>query len=92
MKKLKYPVAGLTKSEREVFEDIATGNIRRLSNFRLAVVKKLLEIGAIVCCGEKQICKDQFGEVWVPEYCVPIPLHMIWCKYCSETIPDEDIA
>lgn len=84
-----YPIKGLTKGQKEVFEDIAVGSPRHLSNFRLAAVNKLLSMGAIEYCGLKRICADRFGEVLETQYQVPIPLHAAWCKWCDENFDEE---
>lgn len=84
-----YPIKGLTKSQKEVFEDVAIGSPRKLSNFHLAAVNKLLSMGAIEFCGNTLLCKDRFGEVWETQYQVPIPVHAAWCKWCSDNFDDD---
>lgn len=83
-----YPIKGLTKSQKEVFEQVATGNNNLAYYHRPKAVKKLLEIGAI-----KKIGEDKMGSGWatilVPVYEVPIPLHREWCKWCDENYDDE---
>lgn len=83
-----YPIKGLTKSQKEIFEQVATGNNNLAYFHRHAAVKKLLEIGAI-----KHIGTDRMGSGWstvkVKVYEVPLPIHAAWCKWCDENFDDE---
>lgn len=83
-----YPIKGLTKSQKEIFEQVATGNNNLAYFHRPAAVKKLLEIGAI-----KKIGEDKMGSGWatitVPVYEVPLPIHAAWCKWCDDNFDDE---
>lgn len=83
-----FPIKGLIKIQREVFEQVASGNSRLEYIHRPKAVKKLLEIGAI-----KQIGTDRIGSGWsavdIPVYEVPLPLHYAWCQWCNENYDDE---
>jgi len=85
----KFPVPGLTKSQREVFEDIGSGGFGNLASARPKAIKRLLEVGAIVEAGKTLVHQDRFGEVYRTDYAVPIPLHMEWCRWCSDNYDEE---
>ena len=88
----RYPIPGLTKVQKAIFEQIATGNYE-LSGLRAAPksIAKLLEMGVIVRSEDKIVCQDRFGTVKVPSYYVPLPIHFAWCEWCSENITDEEL-
>lgn len=83
-----YPIKGLSKSQKEIFEQVASGNNNLAYFHRPVTVKKLLEIGAI-----KKIGEDKMGSGWasitVPVYEVTLPIHQAWCKWCDENFDDE---
>lgn len=81
-----FPIPGLTKSQRAVFEQIAVGNSRGHSS---KTIKKLLEKEAIIQTGREVLGRDRFGEISVPVYAVPLPLHIEWCEWCSEVYEDS---
>lgn len=87
-----YPIKGLKQREREVFEQVATGNYSlAYHSHKKAAIKKLLDIVAIVQVGATVICKDRFGVVTTPEYEVPLPLHAAWCRWCSDNAKELGI-
>lgn len=80
-----YPIPGLNKRQREVFESIATGGE---GPYHPKTLAKLLAVGAIV---ERQrtIGRDAFGLVVVSNYSVPLPLHYAWCRWCAD---EQEVA
>ena len=83
-----YPVKGLTKIQRDTFEAIACG--QDMPN-RPKTLSALIKKGVIVEVGKKVVCKDRFGIVETPVYEVPLVLHLAWCQWCSDNIPDSDL-
>jgi len=84
---VKHPCAGLSKGVVEVFESIA---VSQPHPHRPAAILTLLHAGLIVQIGER-VLRDRFGEVRIPVYEVPLPVHYQWCQWCSENVPDDDL-
>jgi hypothetical protein len=77
----KHPCAGMTEAQRRDFELIATGQRPRGTVGTISALKKA---GLIVDAGHKLVGKDRFGDIFIPEWAVPIPIHAQWCKWASE--------
>lgn len=92
MPKTPHPAkaAGCTPRQIEAFEQIAVGN-SNASGFTLKTIEALLRKGLIVEATKRTIGADAFGPIRVVEFQVPVPVHMQWCKWCSENITDEDL-
>ena len=72
-----YFVKGLTKKQREVFEQIAIGNDKGIHT---STAKSLIKKGLI-----KQYYQTFQGcLVRVVRYQVPLDVHAKWCEWCSE--------
>lgn len=84
-----YPIKGLTKSQKEVFEQVASGNNNLAYFHRPKAVAKLLAIGAITKIGEEKIGQG-WSAISVPVYEVPTKLHIVWCKWCAEQSPEAE--
>jgi hypothetical protein len=82
-----HPCKGLPKSVRNAFERIAVGMPTGAAH---PTIVKLLAAGLIVV--EMKHGRDALGSYSWPEYHVPLPVHMQWCKWCSENITDAEIA
>lgn len=76
-----HPAKGCTKAQIRAFEHIA---INKDWGWGEKTTKALLAKGLIVQNGEREICRDRFGVVKIPNYEVPIALHIQWCNWCSE--------
>ena len=72
--------AGCTKRQIEVFDQIASG----VTNPRAAqgTLKVLFDKGLIASEWEV-VGRDCLGEIKLPRWYVPMPLHMDWCSWCS---------
>ena len=72
--------AGCTKAQIAAFEQICIGQkpVGPVHLFDRLEKKGLIEKK------ERILCYDRFGPVFVPEYSVPIPIHMQWCQWASE--------
>jgi hypothetical protein len=92
MSKTPHPAkaAGCSKRQIEAFEQIGAG-VTRPSGYSDKVFLALLEKGLIEVCGVKVLCKDRFGTVQVPEFQQPLPVHIQWCKWCSENVTEEEL-
>lgn len=77
-----HPCKGLRKNQRDVFEQIATGNAFPCTPKRNLTI--LEERGLIQRTEDKCLGVDSFGPVKIPQYYVPLPIHMQWCEWCSE--------
>lgn len=79
----KHPCAGfgLSKRQREIFEQIATGDPHPP-----ATLKQLdgLEATGLIKKGLAKLCRDGLGAYNIPQYYVPTPEHMQFCKWASE--------
>lgn len=72
-----HPCKGRSKAQIEAFELIA---INQQPNCAQRTLDALEKGGLIVRIGDSVIGRDAFGEITVPEYEVPIPVHMQWCQ------------
>lgn len=84
----RHPCAGRTKRSREVFEEIAIGNG---DEHNPRTVDGLIAAGLVEEVGRRTLGRDAFGLITVPIYAVPTPIHMQWCKWCSEQQENEDV-
>ena len=82
-----HPCKGLSKTAIEIFELIGTGQTPPYNRVAINVLERR---GLIIKTGERVLTRDRFGEVKVPVYEVPIPIHMQWCQWCAENVKDED--
>lgn len=82
--KIKHP--GTTKAQKKVLDEIGSGNFTPWMSAKTAA--SLLAKGLIVKRGFKILGKDRFGSITVPEYEMPVPVHIQWCMFYSEQ-PDE---
>lgn len=72
---------GLTFIQNAAFEQVAIGND---SGINSKTADALIKKGLIERHEEKR------GVLKIYRYQVPIPIHMEWCKWCSENIKDEE--
>ena len=74
-----YPFPGLTKAQRKVFEEIASGNHTLTSvPHQKATLEKLLEFGAIIRTGE-EVIGTGWMAVQIPSYEASPSFHAAWC-------------
>ena len=81
------PLRGLGKSVREAFGLMTIGERPFISQKTMAA---FLERGLIVRMPDKVLGRDAFGAIAVPDYEIPISVHMEWCQWCADNFPDED--
>jgi hypothetical protein len=83
-RKTPHPCAGMTPAQRRDFERIAI-NERPLGGYR--TIQKLEARGLIAKAEPKIVGRDALGEIKIPQWYVPTPIHMQWCKWVSEHGP-----
>lgn len=76
-----HPCKGMTPSQIEVFEQVATGNALPAAHRK--TLAKLEGRGLIERSDDKQL-GDRMGKFAIPQYFVPLLIHWQWCQWCSE--------
>jgi hypothetical protein len=79
-----HPCKGRPKAQREAFERIAINQPPAASHKTLVA----LRAAGLVDYTNKVIGQDALGKITVPEWFVPLPVHMQWCEWASEQ-PDN---
>ena len=79
-----HPAASCTERQREVFEQIATGQDAAHHPATLAVLERKGLIAA-----ETATDRQGWPPVTIKRYHVPLGLHMQWCAWCSENVGDD---
>ena len=79
--KTKHPAAGMTRAQKETFEQIA---INCDSGHHPRTIKKLLQAGLIEQEDDKILGRGILGVISVPTYSVPLHWHWQWCEWCAE--------
>lgn len=80
-----HPCKGMTKGQRDAFEQIA---INQPPRARDATILKLKLRGLIDIVYETR--RVGLGEYKIPVYSVPLPVHMQWCQWASEQAEYEE--
>ncbi len=80
----KHPCAGMTSAQRRDFERIVIGQ-RPLGGFR--VIQKLKDRGLIEDAPPLLVF-GRLGPITVPNWQVPVPVHMQWCAWAAERMDD----
>lgn len=75
-----HPCSGMTKVQRDAFEQIA---INQPPQCGWKSIDALLKAGVIER-GKGDIRRDAMGTYEIPNFYVPLPVHMQWCAWCSE--------
>jgi hypothetical protein len=75
-----HPCEGLTRAQIAAFEDIATNQPPRCG---WKSIDALLKAGVIER-GTDDVRRDAMGTYNIPNFFVPLPIHMQWCAWCSE--------
>jgi hypothetical protein len=83
------PHPAKAKAQRAALDAIGCGDVtpRMADSTRDALLRAEL----IVEAGRRLVCNDRFGKVYVPEYAMPVPVHMQWCAYWAEQATEEDV-
>lgn len=75
-----HPCKGMTKAQREAFEQIAVNMPPSASHKNLLA----LRANGLVDYENEVIGRDALGAITVPRWFVPLPVHAQWCAWCSE--------
>ena len=81
----KVPHPGRSKAQRAALDAIGCGDNSPIMAPRTRAA--LLKAGLIQKCGEKVVGRDRFGAIAIPEYEMPIPVHMQWCAAVAADVP-----
>ncbi len=85
MSRTRHPCAGLTRRQREVFEQIA---VNQCDGHHPKTIATLRAEGLIVRVADRVLGEDRFGAIMVPNYAVPLPIHARWCAWCAENVKE----
>ena len=86
--KTRPPHPGRTPAQRRALDAIGCGdNAPRMAP---RVRDALLSTGLIVAAGRKVVAHCALGPITVPEYEMPIPVHMQWCSAVAATDEEMD--
>jgi hypothetical protein len=80
-----HPCKGMTKSQREAFERIATNQFPAC---KWPTLDALMQAGLIER-GPDDTRRDAMGIYYIPSFFVPLPVHAQWCAWCSEHEGEE---
>lgn len=85
----KHPCSGLglTKRQREVFEQIATGVPLPRTTTKML---EGLEAHGLIQRGLDKLCRDGFGAYNLSQYYVPSWAHIQFCQWASEQSETEE--
>lgn len=81
-----HPAKGMTKAQREAFENIAVNQLPRCTHRTL---EALTAAGIVVVSYRRR--RDALGPYEIPDYSVPFDIHRQWCEWCSEQ-PDTVVS
>lgn len=76
-----HPCKGMSQSCISAFEQIATG-IALPAAAKRSLDK--LQAKGLIERGADRPLSDRLGKFSIPQYFVPLPVHMDWCEWCSE--------
>lgn len=80
-RKTPHPCAGMTPAQKRDFELIAVNQRPRGGYLTLNALKAK---GLIEECEPLVVGHDALGPITVPQWSVPLPVHMQWCKWADE--------
>jgi hypothetical protein len=80
-----HPCKDMTKAQRDAFERIAINEFPRC---KWPTIDALLAAG-VIKRGDDEIRRDAMGVYHIPQFYVPLPVHMQWCEWASEQPGDE---
>lgn len=80
-----HPCKGMTKAQIAAFEAIA---VNAPPCCHPETIDALLKKGVIER-GDDVEKQDGFGKYSLPQYFVPVAIHMQWCEWCSQQIESD---
>lgn len=75
-----HPCSGMSAAAVKAFELIA---INEHPPMNKRAIDQLLKLGLIERLPDKEL-RDRFGSYSIPQYQVPLAIHMQWCNWASE--------
>lgn len=81
-----HPCKGRSRAQIEAFEAIAINEQPRCSQ---RTIEALLAAGLIEKAGDRVLGRDKFGPITVPQFVVPLPIHLRWCQWAAENSFDD---
>lgn len=79
---------GKTPAQRRVLDQVGCGEyLPRASAKTLAA---MVEQGLLTRLSDRVLGRDGFGSISVPQYDMPIGVHMQWCRYWAENASDGE--
>lgn len=84
-----HPCQGCTPGEISTFEAIAVNQYRGHGPKVPPAIKALLARGLIERAPDMVVGAGPLA-VRVPQYAVPLPHHMQWCKWCADNHQGEE--
>lgn len=85
--RIPHPCKGMTRAQRDTFEQIAIGND---GGHHPRVLKALVEAGLIYRYEEPGLVPGLPGAtISIHRYAVPGPVHFDWCQWCAENVSDD---
>ncbi len=74
--------AGRRTAWRRVLDEIGCGNF--CPQMTRATAQSLINAGLIERVADKPVGRDVFGPIVIPQYQMPLAVHMQWCKAVSD--------
>jgi hypothetical protein len=81
-----HPCKGMTKRQREAFEQIAISQPPRATHKTLVALRER----GLIDYEDEVVGRDALGTITIPRWFVPLPIHFQWCEWASEQ-PDTEI-
>ena len=73
---------GKTPAQRRALDAIGCGD--NCPPMARKTRESLLSAGLIVEIGQKALGRDRFGVIAIPQFEMPIPVHMQWCNAVAD--------
>lgn len=76
-----HPCKGMSKTQVAAFERVAINEPPMAGRQTMDILEKR---GLVERLPDKFVGRDVLGVIRIAAYCVPLPVHMQWCQWCSE--------
>ena len=78
---------GKTKAQRAVLDQIGCGQYTPSAQRK--TLDKMVADGLLDRLPDRVIGRDSLGIIALPQFEMPIPVHMAWCKYWASQEPGD---
>ncbi len=85
---LKHP--GRTPTQRRILDRIGCGDF--CPPAKAKTLAAMVDAGLLQRCPDKILGRDGFGVIALPQFQMPIPVHMEWCAYWAEQPCEHGVA